>query len=94
MFEFIKHAAGFAINLASLGFARFGRNHPWYATVGFVLLGLSVNLLINSVPAILFAITFTAVLFTVAFGVSILKRGFTAACERFYGIVKSFSVFN
>lgn len=93
MFNFIKHATGFLINAASFGFVNFGRSKPWYVKVGFVALGLGLNLLINSVPAILFSLTFTAVLFTIAFGVSILKRGFDAACTRFAGILEMCSVF-
>ena len=49
MFNFIKHATGFMINAASFGFVNFGRSKPWYVKVGFVALGLCLNLLINSV---------------------------------------------
>ena len=67
MFNFIKHATGFLINAASFGFVNFGRSKPWYVKVGFVALGLGLNLLINSVPAILFSMAFTAVLFTIPY---------------------------
>lgn len=95
MFDFIKNVAGTAVTIITFGFALRGRGLPWYKRMAWCGLGFALSFIaFGGFQGMLFNLMVTAVIMTISFGVSILKRGFDGACERFANLFKWSSSFN